>query len=64
VPLSALVTSEERPALQAITRRDRERAVNVFANVAPGFSQQAALAEVERLAAGMPAGGSRSRWAA
>ena len=25
VPLSALVTTEERPALQAITRQDRER---------------------------------------
>jgi len=36
VPLSSLVTSEERPALQAITRRDRERAITVFANVAPG----------------------------
>ena len=27
VPLSSLVTTEERPALQAITRRDRERAI-------------------------------------
>ena len=29
-----LVTHEERPALQAITRRDRERAITIFANVA------------------------------
>jgi multidrug efflux pump subunit AcrB len=49
VPLSALVRSEERPALQAVTRRDRERAITVFANVAPGKSQDAALAEVEKL---------------
>ena len=56
VPLSALVTTDERPALQAITRRDRERAITVFANVAPGSSQDKALAEVERLAAGAPLG--------
>ena len=51
VPLSSLVTTEERPALQAITRRDRERAITVYANVAPGSSQDEALAEVERLGA-------------
>jgi hydrophobe/amphiphile efflux-1 (HAE1) family protein len=56
VPLSTLVTSEERPALQAITRRDRERAITVFANVAPGHSQEEALAKVEELATAMPAG--------
>jgi|CXWL01.1.fsa_nt_gi hydrophobe/amphiphile efflux-1 (HAE1) family protein len=56
VPLSSLVTTEERPALQAITRRDRERAINVFANVAPGHSQEEALAKVEELARQMPAG--------
>ncbi len=49
VPLSALVTQEERPALQAITRRDRERAITVFANVAPGFSQDQAIKRVEDL---------------
>ena len=56
VPLSALVTTEERPALQAITRRDRERAITVFANVAPGTSQDKALARVEELAKGTPVG--------
>ena len=56
VPLSALVTTEERPALQAITRRDRERAITVFANVAPGSSQDKALAKVEELAKGSPVG--------
>jgi hydrophobe/amphiphile efflux-1 (HAE1) family protein len=56
VPLSALVTTDERPALQAITRRDRERAITVFANVAPGSSQDKALAEVERLAEQAPLG--------
>ena len=56
VPLAALVSHEERPALQAITRRDRERAITVSANVAPGRSQDEALAYVEKLAAGMPVG--------
>jgi multidrug efflux pump subunit AcrB len=56
VPLSALVATEERPALQAITRRDRERAITVFANVAPGASQDKALAKVEELAKNTPVG--------
>jgi len=49
VPLSTLVKYEEQPALQAITRRDRERAITVFGNVAPGKSQSDALALVETL---------------
>ncbi len=56
VPLSALVHTEERPALQAITRRDRERAINIYANVAPGSSQDKALAVVEALAKQTPVG--------
>jgi len=56
VPLSLLVTTEERPALQAITRRDRERAITVFGNVAPGSSQEEALAKVEELSRDMPVG--------
>ena len=56
VPLSALVTTEERPALQAITRQDRERAISIFGNVAPGHSQDEALAFVERISADLPAG--------
>lgn len=56
VPLSSLVSQEERPALQAITRRDRERAISVFANVAPGSSQEEALATVETLAKDLPGG--------
>jgi multidrug efflux pump subunit AcrB len=56
VPLSALVAQEERPALQAITRRDRERAINITANVAPGSNQEEALAVVEQLAKELPGG--------
>jgi multidrug efflux pump len=49
VPLSSLVTSKEQPALQAITRRDRERAITIYANVAPGRSQNEAIKYVEGL---------------
>lgn len=43
LPLSGLVTQQEQPALQSIIRRDRERAISVFANVAPGHNQSEAL---------------------
>jgi hydrophobe/amphiphile efflux-1 (HAE1) family protein len=56
VPVSLLVTSEERPALQAITRRDRERAITVYGNIAPGHSQEEALSKVEELSRNMPVG--------
>ncbi|MCC6527448.1 MAG: efflux RND transporter permease subunit [Polyangiaceae bacterium] len=56
LPMASLVSQEEQPSLQAITRRDRERAVTVFANVAPGHSQDEALALVESLAKDMPEG--------
>ncbi|HEX6179530.1 MAG TPA: efflux RND transporter permease subunit, partial [Thermoanaerobaculia bacterium] len=56
VPLSALVKEEERPALQSVTRRDRERAISIFANVAPGHSQNEALAFVENLGTELPPG--------
>jgi multidrug efflux pump len=56
VPLSTLVKYEERPALQAITRRDRERAITVFGNVAPGKSQSDALTLVDKLGKDVPTG--------
>jgi len=56
VPLSALIRLEERPAAQSITRRDRERAISIYGNVAPGSSQDKALAAVEALAPSMPQG--------
>ena len=54
VPLSSLVHLEERPTLQSITRRDRERAITVYGNVAPGHAQQEALAYVESLGRDLP----------
>ena len=56
VPLSSVVTTEERPALQAITRRDRERAITIYGNVAPGASQEDALATVADLSKTLPQG--------
>jgi len=56
IPLSSLVTYKERPALQAITRRDRERAITIYGNVAEGHSQDEALAKVEALAKDLPQG--------
>jgi multidrug efflux pump len=56
VPLGPLVEQKEVPALQQITRLDRERAINIFANVAPDKSQQEALAFVEGMNANMPEG--------
>ena len=56
IPLASLVTYEERPALQAITRQDRERAIRVFANVAPDHSQDEALQFVERISKELPIG--------
>jgi multidrug efflux pump len=56
IPLSALVTYDERPALQAITRKDRERAISVFANVAAGHAQDEAIRFVENLGQNLPVG--------
>jgi HAE1 family hydrophobic/amphiphilic exporter-1 len=44
VHLGELVRIEQRPTLQAITRRDRERAITITANVAAGASQSEAIA--------------------
>jgi multidrug efflux pump subunit AcrB len=56
IPLSSLITYEEFPALQGITRLDRERAISVFANVAPGHSQDEAIKYVESLSSSLPEG--------
>lgn len=56
VPLSSLVTYNEQPALQAITRKDRERAISIFANVAPGHSQDEAIRYVENQSKSLPLG--------
>lgn len=56
IPLSLLVTQEEKPVLQAISRVDRERAIKISGNVGPGKSQSEALAKVEELSKELPLG--------
>lgn len=56
VPLSSLVKEDERPALQSVTRRDRERAISIYGNVAPGKSQSEALAYIESISKELPPG--------
>ncbi len=46
VQLSDVVSIEEKPSLMSITRRGRERAIGVFANVAQGKSQADALEKI------------------
>ncbi len=50
VRLSEVVTLDLTPALLSITRRDRERAIGIFANVASGKSQADALEAVKKIA--------------
>ncbi len=49
VQLKDVVTIEQKLAYLTITRRGRERAISLFANVTPGQSQQAALEAVENI---------------
>ncbi|NUP08346.1 MAG: efflux RND transporter permease subunit [Polyangiaceae bacterium] len=56
VPLALLVDTEEKAVLQSISRADRERAIRINANVAPGHSQSEALAKVEELGSTLPLG--------
>ena len=48
IRLSEVMKIVEKPSLLSISRRNRERAIGVFANPAPGVSQGAALAEVQK----------------
>jgi HAE1 family hydrophobic/amphiphilic exporter-1 len=50
VRLGDIVRIEQRPTLQAITRRDRERAITLRANVAPSASQAVAIERSVQLA--------------
>jgi HAE1 family hydrophobic/amphiphilic exporter-1 len=57
VDLSDVVTIRETPAPLVLTRRNRERAISIYANVAPGKSQTAALADVSAISRSiLPAG--------
>jgi HAE1 family hydrophobic/amphiphilic exporter-1 len=47
IPLSRVVTQKVEPALQQITRVDRQRSISVYANLKPGASQQKAMEYIE-----------------
>lgn len=49
VQLKDVVDITQKPTPLTITRRNRERAISIFANVAPGKSQTDALKAVERI---------------
>jgi multidrug efflux pump subunit AcrB len=56
IPISMVTTQQETPVLQTISRLDRERAISISANVAPGKSQAQAMAKVKELGAKLPVG--------
>jgi len=56
VPLSSVVVINEDPELQSINHADRQRAIRVYGNVAPGHSQSEALAFVQAMVKEAPAG--------
>src|SRR5206468_3378210 len=49
VPLAEVVKTNVKPTLSSITRKNRERAISIFANPAPGRSQQEALNAVLKI---------------
>ncbi len=56
VPLSEVTDQLERPTLQSVTRRDRARAITVFANPAAGHSQKEAIDFAVGLGRSLPPG--------
>jgi len=56
VPLSDVVRWETRSTLLSISRKNRERAISVFATMAPGVSQADALSVVQTLGQDLPKG--------
>ena len=56
VPISKVIKESTESAMQSITRIDRQRAISVYGNPAPGRSQQQVLEYVESLGRNLPAG--------
>ena len=50
IPISNVIKTETVPTYQTIARRLRERSISIYANVAPGVSQAAALDKAEAIA--------------
>ncbi|MEI8010849.1 MAG: efflux RND transporter permease subunit, partial [Candidatus Omnitrophota bacterium] len=49
VPLKEVITITQKATAQSITRRGRERAISMFANVAPGKAQADAINAAEKI---------------
>jgi multidrug efflux pump subunit AcrB len=56
IPLSSVVTTKQVAELQQINHADRERAITITGNIAPGHAQSESLAYVQSLASTLPAG--------
>jgi multidrug efflux pump subunit AcrB len=56
VPLSSVIVSRQAAELQQINHADRERAITITGNVAPGHSQGEALAFIQSLSSEVPPG--------
>jgi len=56
IPLSEVTEVTVQPSLQSITRKQRQRAITVYGNPAPGHSQSEGLAVVERESKKLPDG--------
>ena len=50
IPIASVIRTETVDTYQTIARRMRERAISIFANIAPGQSQAAALDQAEAIA--------------
>jgi HAE1 family hydrophobic/amphiphilic exporter-1 len=53
VELQEVIKAEQKPSLLTITRRGRERAVSIFANVGEGKSQATSIEKVREIAKGI-----------
>jgi multidrug efflux pump len=56
VPLSSVVVTKQVAELQEINHADRERAITIQGNVAPGHAQNEAIAFVQSLTTSLPTG--------
>jgi len=54
IPISKLTKIEQKQSLQQISRTNRQRAVTLYANLAPGASQQTALEFIKNKAQELP----------
>lgn len=62
VPLKEVALTIPRDTLKSITRKDRERAIGIFANVAPGESQAKVIQETDKIAKQILPEGYRIVW--